>query len=278
MQIGTAIFPTDYSIAMDELAPALEARGFESCFVTEHTHIPANRLSPWPGGATLPKEYAHTYDPFVCLSFAAAATTTLKLGTGICLLPQRDTLITAKLVASLDRMSNGRFLFGVGGGWNKEEMNHHGADYKSRFARLEEQIAAMKGLWTEDEYAHDGQWVSFSPTWLYPKPIQKPHPPVLLGGDSDYTLDRVARFCDGWLPIARPGFDVNRSMARLKANAARHGRDSSQISVSVFGAKADPATLDDFRTAGVSRALIVLPSQSREKILPLLDDYAQLLS
>jgi len=247
MQIGTVIFPTDYSITMDELAPALEARGFESCFVTEHTHIPVNRLSKWPGGDTLPKEYAHTYDPFVCLAFAAANTTKLKLGTGICLLPQRDTLITAKLVSSLDRMSNGRFLFGVGGGWNKEEMNHHGTEYKTRFALLEEKLSAMKGLWTEDEYGHN-------------------------------SLDRVARFCDGWLPIARPGFDAATSMARMKAAADRHNRDFSDISVTVFAASADPAAMDGLRAVGISRALIALPSVSRDKMLTLLDDYAKLLA
>jgi probable F420-dependent oxidoreductase len=277
MQLGTVIFPTEYSIGMDELAPALEARGFESCFVTEHTHIPVNRLSPWPGGDTLPKEYAHTYDPFVCLAFAAATTTTLKIGTGICLLPQRDTLITAKLVSSLDRMSNGRFLFGIGGGWNKEEMNHHGTEYKTRFALLEEKLNAMKGLWTQDKYGHNSELVSFSPSWSYPKPMQQPYPPILLGGDTDYTLDRVARFCDGWLPIARPGFDAATSMARLKAAADRHERDISDISVTVFAAKADPAAMDGLRAVGISRALIALPSVSRDKMLPLLDDYAKLL-
>jgi len=278
MQIGTVIFPTDYSITMDELAPALEARGFESCFVTEHTHIPVNRLSKWPGGDTLPKEYAHTYDPFVCLAFAAANTTKLKLGTGICLLPQRDTLITAKLVSSLDRMSNGRFLFGVGGGWNKEEMNHHGTEYKTRFALLEEKLSAMKGLWTEDEYGHDSERVSFSTSWSYPKPVQQPYPPILLGGDTDYTLDRVARFCDGWLPIARPGFDAATSMARMKAAADRHNRDFSDISVTVFAASADPAAMDGLRAVGISRALIALPSVSRDKMLTLLDEYAKLLA
>jgi len=277
MQIGTVIFPTDYSISMDELAPALEARGFESCFVTEHTHIPVNRLSKWPGGDTLPKEYAHTYDPFVSLAFAAATTTTLKLGTGICLLPQRDTLITAKLVSSLDRMSNGRFLFGVGGGWNKEEMNHHGTEYKTRFALLEEKLHAMKGLWTEEEYGHSSELVSFSTSWCYPKPIQQPYPPILLGGDTDYTLDRVARFCDGWLPIARPGFDAATSMARMKAAADRHNRNFSDISVTVFAASANPAAMDGLRAVGISRALIALPSVSRDKMLPLLDDYAKLL-
>jgi len=277
MQIGTVIFPTDYSISMDELAPALEARGFESCFVTEHTHIPVNRLSKWPGGDTLPKEYAHTYDPFVSLAFAAATTTTLKLGTGICLLPQRDTLITAKLVSSLDRMSNGRFLFGVGGGWNKEEMNHHGTEYKTRFALLEEKLHAMKGLWTEEEYGHSSELVSFSTSWCYPKPIQQPYPPILLGGDTDYTLVRVARFCDGWLPIARPGFDAATSMARMKAAADRHNRNFSDISVTVFAASANPAAMDGLRAVGISRALIALPSVSRDKMLPLLDDYAKLL-
>ncbi len=203
MHIGAVIFATDYSIRIDELARALEERGFESLLLPEHTHIPASRRTPRPGGGELPKEYWHTHDPFVALSFAAAATTKLKLGTGICLLPQRDPIVTAKSVASLDMLSGGRFIFGLGGGWNVEEMENHGARYQTRFKLLRERVLAMKAIWTEDAAAFHGEMVDFDPVWAYPKPVQKPHPPILLGGESDYTLARVIEFCDGWLPRAR---------------------------------------------------------------------------
>lgn len=277
MHIGVTIFATDYSIPMDELAIELEDRGFESLFVPEHTHIPANRESPWPGGADLPKEYWHTYDPFVSLSFAAAQTKKLKIGTGICLLPQRDAIVTAKLVASLDRMSGGRFIFGIGGGWNKEEMAHHGTAYNKRFARMGEQINAMKALWTEEEAEYHGEHVDFSPSWTQPKPAQTPHPPILLGGETDYTLQRIVDYCDGWLPRARHGFDAAENMKRLKTLADNAGRDMASLSVSVFGAPSDRETLAGFREAGIHRVLLPLPSATRDKILPILDGYTTLM-
>lgn len=273
MQLGAMIFATDYTIAADELARELEARGYDSLFVPEHTHIPASRESAWPGGADLPRDYWHTYDPFVSLSFAAAATTTLKLGTGICLLPQRDTIVTAKLVASLDRMSGGRFIFGIGGGWNKEEMAHHGTSYKSRFARMEEQVLAMKQLWTEEEAEFHGEHVDFSASWAHPKPAQTPHPPILLGGETDYTLDRIARYCDGWLPRARHGFDAKENMTRLADMAEKHGRDPSELSVSVFGAPPDANALAGYREAGISRAILGLASVERDEVLRTIDRF-----
>ncbi len=277
MKFGALIFATDYSIPLDELAIELEQRGYESVFVPEHTHIPVSRQSPWPGGADLPPEYWHSYDPFVSLAFAAAATKTLKIGTGICLLPQRDTLVTAKLVASLDRMSAGRFIFGIGGGWNKEEMAHHGVDYEQRFQRMEEQVLAMQRLWTEDSAEYQGKFVNFTASWLYPKPWQTPYPPIILGGETDYTLKRVVRYCDGWLPRARDGFDAEANMNRLRHIAASAGRDMQSLSVSVFGAPSDPTILAGYRAAGISRAILPLPSVSREKILPILDQYQALL-
>ena len=276
MHIGVMIFATDFSIRMDELAVEVEDRGFESLFVPEHTHIPTNRKSPWPGGDDLPREYWHAYDPFVSLSFAAAKTRNLKIGTGICLLPQRDTIVTAKLVASLDRMSAGRFIFGIGGGWNREEMAHHGIKYHKRFARMGEQIEAMKALWTGDTADYHGEHVEFSESWSYPKPVQKPHPPILLGGESDYTLRRIVQYCDGWLPRARNGFDAEVNMARLKSFADAAGRDFSSLSVNVFGAPADPDTLAGYVDAGISRVLLSLPSASRDKVLPVLDRYSDI--
>lgn len=276
MKTGVLIFATDYTIPVAELAKELEDRGFESLLVPEHTHIPASRKSAWPGGADLPKEYSHTYDPFVALSFAAAATKTLKLGTGICLLPQRDTITTAKSVASLDRMSGGRFLFGIGGGWNVEEMQQHGTQYNERFAKMKEQVLAMKMLWSEEEAEFHGQHVNFEATWQHPKPLQTP-PPVILGGETDYTLRRVVDYCEGWLPRARHGFDAAENIARLKNIADEAGRDMATLSVSVFGAPADQAILDSYRTAGIDRAILPLPSANRDKVLTILDSYTDLL-
>ena len=278
MHIGVMIFDTDYSMPVNELAIALEERSFESLFVPEHTHIPASRESAWPGGANLPKDYWHTFDPFVSLSFAAAATKNLKVGTGICLLPQRDTIVAAKLVASLDRMSEGRFLFGIGGGWNKEEMGHHGVAYTERFARMEEQVAAMKGLWQEEEFGYQGEYVKFTPSWAHPKPVQTPHPPILLGGETDYTLRRVVKYCDGWLPRARHGFDAAANMMRLHEMADSVGRSMETLSVTVFGAPGDRATLASYQEAGVERALLGLPSADKDVVLPMLDKFQELLS
>ena len=189
MRVGIFYFPTDYGIDIRELARAAEERGFESLLLPEHTHIPTSRRTPYPGGGDLPKAYSHTHDPFVALSFAAAATTKILLGTGICLIPQRDPIVTAKCVASLDQLSNGRFLFGIGGGWNVDEMENHGARYETRFKLMRERILAMKALWTQDEAAFHGEMVNFDPVWSYPKPAQKPHPPILLGGDERPYLE-----------------------------------------------------------------------------------------
>ena len=195
----------------------------------EHTHIPVSRKSPFPGGGELPKRYVHTHDPFVALSFAAAATKKIKLGTGICLIPQRDPIITAKQVASLDQLSGGRFIFAMGGGWNVDEMENHGAKYETRFKLLRERVLAMKELWTKEKAEYHGQLVNFDPVWLYPKPKQKPHPPLFLGGESDLTLKRVVEFCDGWFPRARGGFDPKASVERLRKAATAAGRDPKTL-------------------------------------------------
>ncbi len=278
MHYGVFIFATDYSIRIDELARALEQRGFESLFLPEHTHIPASRRTPWPGGGSLPKEYWHTHDPFVALATAAAVTTGLKVGTGICLIIERDPIVTAKAVASLDVLSNGRFLFGIGGGWNVEEMENHGTEFKSRFRLLRERVLAMKEIWTKEEAEFHGEFVNFAPIWSHPKPVQRPHPPVLLGGENAATLQRVVDFCDGWFPRGRTGEDtILGALADLKTRAARAGRDVATISSSVFGAKPDPAVLERFAAAGITRALFGLPSADRETVLPLLDRYAKLM-
>lgn len=277
MDIGVFIFDTDYSIRADELARELEDRGFESLFVPEHTHIPTSRKSPFPGGGPLPKQYSHTLDPFVTLSWAAAVTTRLRVGTGICLVPQRDPIVTAKSIASLDMMSNGRFVFGMGGGWNVEEMEDHGATYRTRFAMLREHVLAMKALWAEEEASFSGEHVSFEPTWSWPKPAQQPHPPLLLGGESDYTLRRVVEYCDGWFPRGRGGFDPAVGMDRLRRTADAAGRDMASLTVSVFGAPADAQTLENYAQAGIDRAILPLPSEGRDQVLALLDRYGPLL-
>jgi probable F420-dependent oxidoreductase len=277
MEIGVFIFATDYSIDIRELAGALEERGFESLFLPEHTHIPVSRKTPWPGGAPLPKEYAHTYDPFVALSFAASATKKLKLGTGICLVAQRDPIVTAKSVASLDRLSGGRFIFGIGGGWNVDEMENHGARYDTRFKRLRENVLAMKALWTEDEASFHGDFVNFDPAWSNPKPAQTPHPPIILGGETQHTLRRVVGFCDGWFPRAGPKFEPAEGMSRLRQAAAEAGRDMATLSVNVFRAPTDKKALAAYAEAGVTRAILQLPSAGRDEVLGLLDRYAPLL-
>ena len=277
MLFGVYMFATDFAIRIDELAREAEQRGFESLFVPEHTHIPKSRRSPWRGGQNLPQEYWHTLDPFVGLATAAAVTTRLKLGTGICLIIERDPILTAKEVATLDFLSHGRFLFGIGGGWNAEEMEHHGTEFKSRFRLMREQVLAMKEIWTRDEPEFHGEFVKFDPMWSYPKPVQKPHPPVLLGGESGYTLQRVVDFCDGWFPRGRGDADVLGGLADLRVRAAKAGRDMQTISVSVFGAQPDATTLDRYAAAGVTRALFGLPSKDREAVLPLLDQYAKFI-
>jgi probable F420-dependent oxidoreductase len=277
MHVGLHMFATEYAIHIAELAREAERRGFESLFLPEHTHIPTSRRSPWPGGPDLPQEYWHTHDPFVALAIAAAATTTLKLATGICLIIERDPITTAKCVASLDVLSGGRFLFGIGGGWNAEEMENHGTEFKSRFALLRERVLAMKEIWTRDEAEFHGRFVNFDPIWAYPKPTQKPHPPVLLGGETAHTLQRVVDFCDGWLPRGRGGFDIAPGLADLKVRAAKAGRDAKTISVTVFGASPEPAALDRYASLGVTRVTFGLPSKDRETVLPLLDRYAKLI-
>jgi len=277
MDFGVVMFPTDYAIRPDQLARALEERGFESVWFPEHTHIPASRRSPWPGGANLPKEYWSAYDPFVALTAAAMATSRLRLGTGICLVVERDPIITAKEVATLDRLSGGRFLFGIGGGWNAEEMENHGTEFKKRWRVLRERVLAMKEIWTKEEAEFHGEFVRFDKIWSHPKPAQKPHPPIIMGGDGPTTFDRVIEFADGWMPIARPKQNPAEKIPALRQRAEKAGRDPKSIAVTIFFAKPDRATVDALRAAGVDRAIFGVPSESRDTVLPLLDSYAPLL-
>ena len=201
MKYALSMFPTEYAIRIDDLARAAEERGFESLWVPEHTHIPVSRRTQFPGGTELPKEYSHTLDPFVALGAAAAVTTKLKLGTAICLVVERDPIVLAKEVASLDLLSGGRFLFGVGVGWNVEEMENHGTNPKTRRTLMRERIEAMKAIWTQEQAQYHGRFVNFDPIWSYPKPVQKPYPPILMGGQGTKALQGVVDYCDGWMPI-----------------------------------------------------------------------------
>jgi probable F420-dependent oxidoreductase len=276
MRVGAFYFPADYGINMAELARALEDRGFDSLFVPEHTHIPASRKSPFPGGGELPKRYSHTHDPFVALAFAAAATKKLKLGTGILLVPQHEPIVTAKAIASLDQLSGGRFIFGIGGGWNVEEMENHGATYPTRFKQMREHVLAMKELWTKEEASFDGEFVKFDRVWSWPKPAQQPHPPVILGGETDHTLRRVIEYCDGWFPRPRGGFDVVKGVAHLRQMAEKAGRDPSTITTIVFGSANDAKVLESYDKAGIQSALLAIPDDSRDEILRYLDKIAPL--
>ena len=280
MKLGAMMFSTDYSIRPDDLARLLEDRGFESMWVPEHTHIPASRQSPWPGGGDLPRDYWHTYDPFMALTAAAGATTNLKLGTGICLMIERDPITTAKEVASLDMLSNGRFIFGIGGGWNAEEMANHGTNFRRRWRVLRENILAMKALWTQDEAEFHGDFVNFDPVWAYPKPVQKPHPPIIMGGDGPRTFDRVVEYCDGWMPISgRPsqGPSLGEKIAMLRRQAQDSGRNPEAIEVTVFGSRPDADLIQRLESDGVHRAIFTLPSAGKDEVMPIIDECARLV-
>lgn len=277
MHYGLMMFATDDAIRPDDLAREAEARGFESIWFPEHTHIPASRRSPWPGGPELPKEYWHTHDLFVALAMAAAVTKRIKLGTGICLLIERDPITTAKEVATLDFLSGGRVLFGIGGGWNAEEMENHGTEFRTRWKLLRERVEAMKKIWTEDEAEYHGDLVKFDKIWSWPKPAQKPHPPILLGGHTSKTFDRVVNYCDGWMPIGGRAGDVIKGIEELNRRATAAGRDPKTISVTIFGSPADEALLRQYQDAGVERVTFGLPSAARETVLPLMDSYTELV-
>ena len=276
MKLGVVMFPTEYAIAPDELARALEDRGFESLWLPEHTHIPASRQSPWPGGGPLPKEYWHSYDPFVALAMAAAVTTKLRLGTGICLVIERDPITLAKEVASLDHLSGGRVLFGIGGGWNREEMEHHGTPFAKRWRVLRERVLAMKALWTQEEASFHGEFVNFDRAISFPKPVQRPHPPILFGGATDQGRARVVDYCDGWIPIDVLLDDLPAAIADLQRKAQAAGRRPDELSVSVFAFK--PPTSDAVRRMedmGVVRVTMVAPRRL-DDALPFLDRMATL--
>src|SRR5882672_1742332 len=267
MDFGALMFFTEYAVPANEFAQALEARGFESVWAPEHSHIPASRKSPWPGGGELPKVYYDAMEPFVSLTAAAVATKTLKVATGVCLVQQRDPIQTAKLVASLDQVSGGRFLFGVGGGWNAEEMADHGTEFKSRFKLLRERIEAMKEIWTKDAAEYHGDLVDFGPMAAWPKPVQKPHPPIIVGGAFPHSARRALRYGDGWIPNAsRQHYaDVTDFLPQFKQMASEMGRDPAQVPVTIWGATEDFDRLRRYQDQGVARVVVSLPPENAGK-------------
>jgi probable F420-dependent oxidoreductase len=265
VRFGLAIFPTLDTPRPDELARMAEERGFESLWFPEHTHIPASRATPYPAGGELPPEYSRTLDPFVALTAAAAATTTLRLGTGICLVVERDPIVTAKEVASLDQLSDGRFEFGVGLGWNREEMANHGTDPRTRTRLMTERVEAMRAIWTQDEASYHGEFVDFERIWSWPKPRQQPHPPILVGGNGPTVLDRVLRFGDAWMPNV---IDDDALLAQIAELRERAGRP---VPVTLNAAPRRPERLARYLEAGVDRAIFYLPQRDRDALEQRLD-------
>ena len=279
LDIGGAMFFTDYSMAPGMLAQALEERGFESMWAPEHSHIPTSRRSPFQGGGDLPKQYYDVMDPFVTLSAAAAVTKKIKLGTGVCLVIQRDTIQTAKLVASVDQISGGRFLFGIGGGWNAEEMEDHGTDFKTRFKKMREQIEAMKEIWTKSKPEYQGDIVNFPPMMTWPKPVQQPYPPVIVGGAFPHAARRALRYGNGWIPNAsrQQYADVTDFLPHFRELAKEMGRDVAEVPVTVWGVQPDYDRLRRYEDQGVSRVVVSLPPENAGKTPPALDNWAELI-
>ena len=280
MKLGGAMFFTDYSMSPGELAVALEERGFDSMWSPEHSHIPLSRNSPFPSGGDLPKQYYDVMDPFVSLTLAAAVTKTIRVGTGVCLVAQRDPIQTAKLVASLDQVSGGRFLFGVGGGWNADEMADHGTEFKTRFKLMRERIEAMKVIWTEAKPEYHGEMVDFPPMMTWPKPVQKPHPPVIVGGMFPHAARRAIRYGDGWIPHSRrPQYeDVTDFLPEFRKMAAKAGRDLATCPVTVWGIQPDLDRVRRYEDQGVARGVVQLAAEPADKILPLLDKWSAIIA
>jgi probable F420-dependent oxidoreductase len=276
MEFGVTIFLTDRSIGPADVAREAESRGFTSLFLPEHTHIPSARRTPAPMGEPLPEQYWHTLDPFVALTVAAGATERIKLGTGICLVAQRDPLITAKEAATLDLISGGRFVFGIGFGWNIEEIEDHGVAFPTRRALGRENVLAIMKLWSDDVASFDGEFVRFEPSWAWPKPVQKPRPEVLIGGQGGPVLFRhVAEYADGWMPVGARG--VAKNLPVLRSAFEEAGRDPSSVRVVPLGSIPDAGKLEYLASLGITEVVLNLPSADRDTVLSVLDDHAKVV-
>ena len=279
MKFGASMFFTDYSMGPAELAVALEERGFDIVWAPEHSHIPTSRKSSFILGSELPKRYYDVMDPFVTLTAAAMATRTLKVGTGVCLVAQRDPIQTAKLVASIDQVSGGRFVFGVGNGWNEDEMENHGTAFATRHKRARENIEAMKEIWTRSEAEYHGEFVNFDPMMAWPKPVQKPYPPILVGGAFPYSARRAIRYGDGWMPqvTERSPTPLIELIPKFRQMCAEANRDPDKMDISIGGQSPDADLAKRYRDAGVNRLSTSLPSEKAGTILPILDEWVAVM-
>jgi probable F420-dependent oxidoreductase len=279
MKFGASMFFTDYSMTPADLARALEARGFDIVWAPEHSHIPLSRNTPFVLGGDLPKRYYDAMDPFVTLAAAAAATKTLNIGTGVCLIAQRDPIQTAKLVASIDQVSGGRFVFGVGNGWNQDEMENHGTNFTTRHKLARERIEAMKAIWTQPTAEYHGEFVNFDPMQTWPKPIQTPHPPILVGGAFPYSARRAIRYGDGWMPQTTQSATTSLTelIPRFRQMAAEAGCDPTKLQINIGGQSGDVELIKRYRDLNVDRVSTSLPSETAETILPVLDQWADII-
>lgn len=277
MQFGVCTFPTDFSMDPVQLGREAEERGFESLWFPEHTRIPVNRETPWPQGGNLPDEYRRVLDPFIALAAIASVTSRIKLGTGICLVIQHDPIVLAKEVASLDQLSHGRFLFGVGAGWLREEIANHGVDPRKRWHVFDERIRAMQAIWSSDEASFHGTYVNFDPIWTWPKPVQQPRPPVLMGGDYGAAMDRVIELADEWMPHPNRGEQpLKERIDEFWQRCESAGRPN--LSVTVYSSPVDARLVEEYASAGVNRCVFRLPSAPADEVLPVLDKAARLAS
>jgi probable F420-dependent oxidoreductase len=279
LKFGAAMFFTDYSMTPGELGTALEERGFESVWAPEHSHIPLSRKTPPAGGGELAKKYYDTMDPFVTLTMAAAATKSLKVANGVCLVAQRDPIQTAKLVASIDQVSGGRFLFGIGNGWNQDEMENHGTVFTTRHKLARERVEAMKAIWTQSKPEYHGEFVNFDPMMAWPKPVQKPHPPVIVGGAFPYSARRAIRYGDGWIPhAARNTYaEIADMLPEFRKMATEAKRDPKSIEITVWGPKQDADLMKRYQDLGVARVVFNLESEKADTILPVIDSRTKLM-
>ena len=279
MKFGASMFFTDYSMTPTALARALEERGFDILWAPEHSHIPLSRKSPFLLGSELPKRYYDVMDPFVTLTAAAAVTTTLKLATGVCLITQRDPIQTAKLVASIDQVSGGRFVFGIGNGWNQDEIENHGTNFATRHKLARERVEAMKAIWTQDKAEYHGEFVDFGPMAAWPKPVQKPHPPILIGGAFPYSARRAVRYGDGWMPqvTAKDKAPLTEVIPRFRQMVAEAGRDPAAMQIVMGAQPPDVALIGQYQALDVDIVYPSLPSESAETILPILDQWVDVM-